>query len=123
MAGLASFRKATLDHPSWSLTHPCSHFGSVIHCCVTSGSGSTSLFLGLPPGVCWQSELCQHDRDSGTLWGAPALGALGSRELAGTRKGEQTFIFTVTLSFSPPLSSFLIISFYFLPEPCSLLAV
>lgn len=48
--------KPPWTHPSCSLTHLCSHFSSVTCCCVTSGSGLTSLFLGLPPGLCWKSE-------------------------------------------------------------------
>lgn len=111
--------KPPWTHPSWSLTHLCSHFSSVTHCCVTSGSRLTSLFLGLPSGVCWKSELYQREGDPGTAGKAPALGALGSRELAPwlaeMRKGDQALIFTV-ISTPFQLSPFLSISFPFLPR-------
>lgn len=99
--------KPPWTHPFLSLTHLCSLFSSVTHCCVTSGSGLTSLFLGLQSGVCWTSELYQREGDLGTPWVAPALGIPGSRQrapwLAEMGKGDQALIFTMTSTSFPLL--------------------
>lgn len=42
--------------PSRGLTHLGLLPSSATRCCVTSGGGLTSLFLGLPPKVSWRSE-------------------------------------------------------------------